>query len=162
MFLSFSSKMPLRRENAKEYFYFEKSCKFIGSLAITLLNGNERQAFVNEKLLEMKDVGKGVPVILLVSEEGIKILKEDHSAVKMAHGITRVLFSTSHPDRKLFAYVVSIPGPNGKVVTQAHMFKTIKSKHTQELSSSISRAFKIAYSRNTICLLYTSPSPRDS
>jgi len=142
--------MPSGKQNTKDYFCFEKSCKFIGSLAITLLNGNERQAFVNEKLLEMKDVGKGVPVVFLVSDEGIKILKDDKSAVKMAHGITRVLFSTSHPDKRLFAYVVSVPGPNRKVVTQAHMFKTSKSKHTQELSSSIARSFKIAYSRNTI------------
>ncbi|XP_066921999.1 uncharacterized protein [Clytia hemisphaerica] len=142
--------MPFIRRSGKEHFRFEKSCKFIGSLAISLLKGNERQSYVNEKLLEMKDVGKGIAVIINVTDEGIKILKDDTTAVKMAHGITKVLFSTCHPDQKLFAYVVKAPGANGKMVTQAHMFKTNKSKHTQELSSAISRAFKIAYSRNTL------------
>ena len=142
--------MPLIRRSNKEAFCFEKSCKFIGSLAISLLKGIERQAFVNEKLLEMKDVGKGISVVLHVNDEGIKVLKDDKSAVKMAHGITKVLFSTCHPDQRLFAYVVKTPAPNGKVVTQAHMFRTTKSKHTQELSASISRGFKIAYGRNTL------------
>ena len=142
--------MPFDRRRGKESFRFEKTCKFIGSLAISLLKGNERQAFVNEKLLEMKDVGKGISIVLHINEEGVKVFKDDKSAVKMAHGITKVLFSTCHPDQKLFAYVVKAPAANGKIVTQAHMFKTNKSKHTQELSSSISRAFKIAYSKNTL------------
>lgn len=141
--------MPLKRQAQKKYF-FEKPCKFIGSLAISLLKGNERQAFVNEKLLEMKDVGKGISVVLLVNEEGIKVLKDNKLSVKMAHGITKVLFSTCHPDQKLFAYVVRIPTVNGKMITQAHMFRTNKSKHTQELSSSISKAFKIAYQKTTL------------
>lgn len=142
--------MPLKRQVHKNKFYFEKPCKFIGSLAISLLKGNERQAFVNEKLLEMKDVGKGISVLLFVNDEGIKVLKVDKSAVKMAHGITKVLFSTCHPDQKLFAYVVRAPAANGKTITQAHMFRTSKSKHTHELSSSISRAFKTAYERSTL------------
>ena len=118
-------------------------------MAITLLNGEERQKQVNEKLLEMKDVGKGIPVLFAVTEEGVKILKSDESSVKMAHGITKIAFSTCQPDKKLFAYIAKSHTSDGKILTQAHMFKTKKSHHTQELSSAISRAFKIAYAKNT-------------
>lgn len=141
--------MPLKRREGSDRFQFKKSCKFIGSLAITLLHGEERQSYVNEKLLEMKEVGKGISVVILVTDEGIKILKSDESAVKMAHGITRIAFSTCQPDKKLFAYVAKSQTSDGDIITQAHMFKTKKGQHTQELSSAISRAFKIAYTRNS-------------
>lgn len=141
--------MPLKGRTALEHFQFRRSCKFVGSLAITLLHGEERQHYVNEKLLEMKYVGKGISVVILVTDEGVKILKDDESAVKMAHGITRIAFSTCQPEKKLFAYVAKSQTSEGVIITQAHMFKAKKGQHTQELSAAISKSFKIAYTRNS-------------
>ena len=129
---------------------FKKQCKYIGSVAITLLNGEEKQKFVNEKLLEMKDVGKGVSVVLVITDEGVKVMTETESAIKMAHGITRIAFSTCQPDRKLFAYVAKSTVADKSVLIQAHMFKTKKNSDSQRLSTSLSKAFKMAYDKDSV------------
>lgn len=146
--------MPLQKKKSpmrkfQDRIIFQKGCKYIGSVAITLLNGEERQHFVNEKLLEMKDVGKGVPVVLVITDEGIKVLKQSESAVKMAHGITRIAFSTCQPERRLFAYVAKSFSVDKKELIQAHMFKTKKNVHSQQLSLNLSKSFKMAYAKNT-------------
>lgn len=129
---------------------FKKQCKYIGSIAVTQLTKSERQRFVNEKLHEMKDVGKGVPIVIVITEEGVKTFKEDGTSVKMAHGITRLAFTTSQPDNKLFAYVAKSMTVNKTIIIQAHMFKTKKNSHVQQLSLHFSKAFQIAYAKNTV------------
>jgi len=129
---------------------FKKQCKYIGSIAVTQLTKSERQRFVNEKLHEMKEVGKGVPIVIVITEEGVKTFKEDGTSVKMAHGITRLAFTTSQPDNKLFAYVAKSMTVNKTIIIQAHMFKTKKISHVQQLSLHFSKAFQIAYAKNTV------------
>ena len=80
---------------------YKKPCKCIGSIAIPQQFRNDAQLFINEKFDEMKDVVKGIPVVVMVTDEGVKILRDnDESVVRMAHGVPKILFSTCQPERK--------------------------------------------------------------
>merc|ERR1712080_532092 len=98
----------------------------------------------------MKDVVKGISVVVMVTEEGIKILNENETTVKMAHGVPRILFSSCQPVRKLFAYVAKALTSERRSILQTHMFKTKKSSHTKELNACLSKAFKMFASKTTI------------
>ena len=144
--------MPLQRKSAsKDHFVFKKTCKYIGSVAVTHYSNEERQRFVNDKISEVHDQIKGVSVVMMITDEGVKILQEDEKAVRMAHGITRIAFSAYQPDRRIFAYVAKSLTADKKVVIQAHMFRTKKGSHTQQFSTNLTKAFKIAHARDTTC-----------
>ena len=143
--------MPLQRKSNKDHFVFKKTCKYIGSVAVTQYSNEERQRYVNNKMSEVHDQIKGVSVVMMITDEGVKILREDEKAVKMAHGITRIAFSTCQPDRRIFAYVAKSLTLDKKVVIQAHMFRTKKGSHTQQLATNLTKAFKTAYARDTTC-----------
>lgn len=138
-----------RKSASKDHFVFKKTCKYIGSVAVTQYSNEERQRFVNDKMSEVHGQIKGVSVVMMITDEGIKILQEDEKAVKMAHGITRIAFSTCQPDRRIFAYVAKNLTLDKKVVIQAHMFRTKKGSHTQQLATNLTKAFKTAYARDT-------------
>lgn len=128
---------------------YKKQCKYVGSVAITQHGSEERQQFLNEKIAEMTDGVKGIPVLLVFLEEGVKIMKEDGSEVKMAHSINRIRFSSSQPERKTFAYVAKTVSGTHKIV-QAHLFKTKKSSHTKEMNVSLQKIFKMSYTKATV------------
>ena len=54
---------------------YKKPCKYIGSVAVPKRQTEERQKFIRDKFEEMKDVVKGIPVVVMVTEEGIKVRK---------------------------------------------------------------------------------------
>jgi len=128
-----------------------RACKYIGSFAINVMKSEERQTLMNERLDELKNVKKGVPVVLQVATNGIKVFDESEKAVKMAHSIMRIAFSTCSTDARLFSYVAksSITSENPSIL-QAHVFKTKKGSHAQQLSQLVSKAFKIAFAIATV------------
>ena len=138
----------MQRQSSNPELLFKKRCKYIGSVAITTLSHEDRLHFVNDKMLEMKDGSKGIGVILIVTNEGIKALNEKETAVKFAHSISCIAFSTCLPGKKLFAYIARSKQSDGKSIIQAHIFRTKKGSHSQQLSAGVSNAFSIAYSRS--------------
>eukprot|EP00794_Sanderia_malayensis_P015143 gene15143-16700_t len=125
-------------------------CKYIGSFAINMMKAEERQNLMNERLEELKNVKKGIHVLMLITSEGIKIYDEKERNVKMAHAITRIAFSTCTPDSKLFAYVARSASTLGPSILQAHVFKTKKGSHSQQMAAIISKAFRIVFAMATL------------
>ena len=58
--------------------------------------------------------------------------------------VSRILFSACQSEHKLFAYVAKTVTTDHQSVIQAHIFKTKKAQHTEELSASLMNAFKLA------------------
>ncbi|XP_012557558.1 uncharacterized protein LOC105844930 [Hydra vulgaris] len=140
--------MQNQKQSTNPEILYKKRCKYIGSIAITTLSQEDRLHFVNNKMLEMKEGSKGIAVILVVTNEGIKAFNERETAVKFAHSISSTAFSTCLPNKRLFAYVARSKQSGGKSIIQAHVFRTKKSRHSHQLSSSVSNAFSIAFSRS--------------
>ncbi|XP_065656977.1 uncharacterized protein LOC105844930 [Hydra vulgaris] len=140
--------MQNQKQSTNPEILYKKRCKYIGSIAITTLSQEDRLHFVNNKMLEMKEGSKGIAVVLVVTNEGIKAFNERETAVKFAHSISSTAFSTCLPNKRLFAYVARSKQNGGKSIIQAHVFRTKKSRHSHQLSSSVSNAFSIAFSRS--------------
>ncbi|XP_065060736.1 uncharacterized protein LOC135687995 [Rhopilema esculentum] len=129
----------------------QRACKYIGSFAINMMKAEERQIMMNERLEELKNVKKGIRVVLHVTTFGIKVFDEKETNVKMAHAIMRVAFSTCCPDTRMFSYVAkSLKSSKNPSILQAHVFKTKKAAHAQQLSAVMSKAFRIAFSMATV------------
>ncbi|XP_077295664.1 EGFR adapter protein-like [Arctopsyche grandis] len=121
-----------------------KPARYMGSFPVNGTDQASRAELVTTQLHHMKESGRAIPVLIVVSLAGVKVCRPNDQSVQMAHALRRISYATCEPARALFGFVAR--EPRGPANSQfCHSFTTDTAKQAEELNALVGNAFRMAF-----------------